>query len=141
MINIIGIKCKGKIFVSEFRPDEYRKYSSLKNLIINGKSPEETFHLNWCIIDSKPITVQKYVKQPNINHRFELFDPTAKSDKIKLTLKREDILEEINGELDWKSEYETYRSLYKTVSDKQPDILEDVEFKYKTIAGCGFHYV
>ena len=134
MKNIIGIKCEDKIFVSEFRPDEYRKYSSLKNLIINGKSPEETFHSNWCIIDSEPVTVQKYVKQPDINYRFELFDPTIKSDRIKLVLERKEALEYVDGEWDWKSKYETYRSLYKAVSDRQPDILENVEFKYKTIA-------
>ena len=133
MKNIIGIKCKGRIFVSEFRPDNYKKYSSLEELIINGKSPEKTFHPDWCVIDSEPITVQKYVKQPDINHRYELFDPAIKSDKIKSVLKRQEALECIDGEWDWKSEYETYRSLYKAVSDKQPDILEDVEFKYETI--------
>jgi hypothetical protein len=133
MINIIGIKCKGRIFVSEFRPNDYRKYSSLEKLIINGKSSEKTFHPSWCVIGSEPVTVQRYVKQPNVNHRYELFDPTIKSDKIKSVLKKEDVLEYIDGEWDWKSEYETYRSLYKAVSDEQPDILEYVEFEYKTI--------
>lgn len=135
MKNIIGIKYKGKIFISEFRPDNYRKYSSLEKLIINGKTPKETFHSDWCIIDSKPITVQRYVKQPDTNHRYELIDITIKSDKIKLVLKEEDITEYniASGGLRWKSEYEIYRSLYKKVSDKQPDILEDVEFKYETI--------
>ena len=133
MKNIIGIKCKGKIFVSEFKSDNYKKYHSLEKLIINGKSPEKTFHPNWCIIDSEPITIQKYVKQPNINYRYELFDPTVKSDKIKLVLKREEALEYIDGEWDWKSKYEIYRSLYKAVADEQPDVLEYVAFEYKTI--------
>jgi hypothetical protein len=135
MKNIIGIKCKGRIFVSEFRPNNYKEYSSLEKLIINGKSPEKTFHPNWCVIDSKPVTVQRYVKQPDINHRYELINKSMESDKIKLVLKKEDVTEYNikGGGLCWKDEYKTYQSLYKKVSDKQPDILEYVAFEYETV--------
>lgn len=133
MLNIIGIKCKDKIFVSNFSPNDYKIYSSLRKLLINGKISGETFHPDWHIIDDEPITVQRYVKQFNTNYRFELINPEMKSNKIKLTLKREDVLENMDGEQDWKDEYDMYKSLYALISDKQPDVLENVEFEYKTI--------
>ncbi|MEA3296147.1 MAG: hypothetical protein U9Q27_03365 [Patescibacteria group bacterium] len=134
MLNIIGIKCENKFFISKFTPNSYKKYSFPEGLIINGKDVKSTFHQDWGVISKKVSTVQKYVKQPNINHRYELLDLTLESSKIKSTLKEEDVLD---GDYCWKDEYKIYRSLYKEVSDKQPDILEDVEFKYETIIEVG----
>lgn len=132
MLDIIGIKCKGKFFVTNVIANSYRLYSFLEHLMINGNPVKRTFHPNWGVIEDEPKIVQKYVKQPDINQRFELIDPALKSDRIKLVLKRDEVLK--NGDDDfWKKEFNSYRFLYTSVSDKQPDILKDVEFKYETI--------
>lgn len=133
MINFIGIKCKNKFYISKFQSNYSSRYSFPDGLVINGLPVKKTFHPDWGIIDKKPRLVQKYIGQPDINQRFELFDSTTKSSKIKSILKREEALEYINGEWVWKNKYEPYRSLYKAVSDKQPNILENVDFNYETI--------
>ena len=135
MTKIIGIKCKNKFFITKICPNNFRTYFFPENITINGNTVKKTFHPNWGIIEDEPKIVQKYVKQPNTNHRFELIDKTMESSKIKLVLKRDDVTEYNieGGGLSWKNEYKIYQSLYKAASDEQPDILEGVEFKYKTI--------
>jgi len=130
---LIGIKCKSKFFVLEFVSETYGGYRSIKSLIVNGKRPVRTFHPEWCTVDNEPKIVQTIVKQPSINHRYELIDKTMESSKIPLILKIEDALEEIGCERFWKEKYKMYESLYKFCSDARPDILEDIEFDYETI--------
>ncbi|MCK4259658.1 MAG: hypothetical protein KAX49_11810 [Halanaerobiales bacterium] len=127
MKKIIGIKCKDKFFISEFKPDSYNKYISPVDLIINGEKQKQSFHPGWCIVNKEPESLQRLIKQSNINHRYELIDKTMESKKIPSTI------EYIDGELVWNTKYAIYQSLYKLVSDKQPDVLEDIEFEYETI--------
>ena len=133
MKKIIGIKCKDMFYISEFESDSYYKYSSLKNLIINGKNPKETFHSGWCVINEEPILLQKYIKQPSINYRYELIDVAMQSDKTPLVLKANEVAKYIEYEWIWNDEFKIYKSLYELHFDKQSDILEDIDFEYETI--------
>lgn len=44
-MNIIGMKCNERFFISEYSND---RQVSVKNLIIDGENPTTTFHSNWC---------------------------------------------------------------------------------------------
>lgn len=136
-MKIIGIKTKKGIFVSIFKPGEnYRKYVNLNEYIINGKPPEPSFHNDWSCIDSEPKKVEQKKSQPNINHRYELKDKSMMSDKTPFVFYRENVAYYHDYEWIWKDEFSMFRSLYKEVSDKQPDITENVEFEYTQIMEC-----
>jgi hypothetical protein len=130
---IIGIKCKSndKTFITEFLPDDYNKYKSLNWAIINGEDPVQSFNKNWNIINDNLKTLQRKVKQDNINQRFVLIDPSIESEKFPLTIKAIYNKTEYHWEMEEK--YNSLYSLYKLESDKQPDIIEDVPFEYKEI--------
>jgi hypothetical protein len=137
MLNLIGIKCRNKIFISIFSEEdvwtnysEHSHYDTCIYYFINGKQPEKSFHRYWCVINKEPEKVQIYKPQPNINGRYELIDNKL-SDKLPRIIKEKDIEKDNSGY--WLGEYANFQSLYKYFSDKQPDILVDVEFTYKTI--------
>jgi len=130
MKKLIGIKCKERFFVSE---NYQNRYNSIENLLVDGKTPEKTFHPNWCVLDSEPVLIQKYVGQPDINYRYELIDKTMESEKTPLILNRDEVAIKEGYGWYWKDEYKIYQSLYKLFSDSQPAVLENVEFEYKTI--------
>ena len=129
-MNIIGIKCGEKLFISEHDGDRQR---SIKNLMIDGEKPTNSFHSNWCIVDKEPTKIQKIIKQSRINHRYELIDSSMMSKKCPLVLRRDDVVYKEDYEWYWKDEYSMYKSLYELISDEQPDILEEIDFKYETI--------
>ncbi len=144
MKTIVGIKCQNKFYVAEQSSGVYAHFDEM---IVNGKIPKKTFHSGWFLIDEEPKTIQRYVRQPDINHRYELIDKTMKSSKLPLVFNREDVAEYVDGYWEWNDDYCTYKSLYRLVVDKQPDILEDVEFEYETLMevsqvkpGKGFAY-
>mgnify|MGYP001128906407 CR=1 FL=1 len=132
MKNIIGIKCKNKYYISEYAP-KTNSYKSISELIINNNNPEPTFDPNWCIINNKPTIIQKKTQQPDINYRFELIDEAMTNKKIPLFFSCKDVAEYLGYRWVWKEEYKTLQSLYELCSDKQPDILQDIDFTYKTI--------
>jgi hypothetical protein len=136
MLNIIGIKCKDQIFITQFNPtSSYTPYGILHNYVINGEKPAPSFHEYWCVISGEIETVQKYVSQPDTNHRYELIDSSMESEKCKLVLPREEVVEYDKEEYRWvwKPEFTMYESLYEMKWDTHPDILQDVEFEFNII--------
>jgi hypothetical protein len=139
MLNLIGIKIKQGIYVTDFTKEkvwsysEYSHYNSCIDYLFDGKRPTETFDKYWVLIDKEPEKIQQYKSQPNINYRYELIENeiTSQLKDIPKVLKDDDIEKDQEGY--WIGKYELLRNYYKSVSDKQPDILIDIEFTYKTI--------
>ncbi len=134
-MEIFGIKTdNGYYITTNLKTDSYRSGPGLPGYFINGEKPQETFHKNWLEIKSKPEEVKKTVRQPNINHRFELVSDSFASSDIPRVMPKHEIMEENeDGYCGWKEEFKHLQSLYEEKSDKQPDILEPVEFTYTTI--------
>ena len=132
-IKLVGIKCKDKYFISRYKEARYSKFNNTEDLLINGYLAMPTFHRDWNIVNKEPTTVQVAKRQPGINHRFELIDPSLASDKIPLVLNCEEVARYLDYEWVWREDYKTIQFLYKECSDKQPDILEDIDFEYETI--------
>lgn len=134
IINIIGIKCKYKYYISEYI-SKYNNYKSIKHLIVNGKKPNSSFHPDWNIVNKKPMIIQELISQPDINYRYELIDKTLKSKKMPLILLREKVAEYNENDCCyfWKKEYKIYQSLYELKADKVPPILKDIKFIYTTV--------
>lgn len=128
-MKIVAVKCDdGRIFINEYGKSSYD--CSIKNLLFDGVLPEKSWCENWYIIQKEPIKLQKSVRQPDINHRYELIEKDMVSEKVPLVFKREDVATYYDYEWLWKSEFEHLKSLYRLVSDSQPDILEDVPFEF-----------
>lgn len=135
-MEIIGIKTDQGYYVSVLGRSNYTRYSNLNHLTINGGMPKATFHDGWSLVRSEPKTVQKSVRQPNINHRFELKDDVdfVDTSSIPKSMPKYDVMvENKDGYCEWKDEFKHLQSLYVETSDPQPDKLEDVEFTYSTI--------
>lgn len=131
-MKILAIKCDdGRIFISEQKKEGYYN-SELPNLLFDGVNPEKSFCEDWYIIYQEPKQVQKKVSQPNINDRYELIEKSMASDKISPVFKKEDVYEGYDDDYNavWKEGYRHLQSLYRLVSDPQPDKLEDVPFEF-----------
>ena len=134
IMNIVGIKVGESFCITRYTPEvAHTPYNSLEKLLVNGEFPTSTFRRGWCEVQSIPVQIQKEVKPPNINYRFELIDESMASDKLPLVWQREDVAKYIDYEWVWQVDYSTYRSLYRTAFDEQPMILEEVAFEYSTI--------
>lgn len=129
-MNIYAIKCDdGRIFITE-QEKGYYSNSPLESLLFDGVEPEKSFCDRWFILKKEPKTIQRKVRQPDINHRYELIDTSMESDKIPIVLDRENVATYINYSWVWKTEFSHLQSLYELKSDLQPDKLEDVIFEF-----------
>jgi hypothetical protein len=98
--------------------------------LIDGKKLITCWHKEWGVIDSLPIRITKFVRQPSINKRYELIDKSMESDKIPLVIKQEDATYYSDGDRVWKDEYKIYQSLYTFFEDAIPDKEETVDFTF-----------
>lgn len=134
-LKIIGIKCGKKYYITRYEEGYYGPYHSLKNYIINGDKPTESFHDKWSVLKSKLKTIQEKQNVPNDNYRYELKNTDLANDKIPLTFDCETVEREDNDSYDryWKDEYNELSSLYKLVYDEHEPILVDVPFEYEEL--------
>jgi len=132
MLKIIGVETKKGCYISNFSDTSYSRYNSLNGYVINGSEPKPSHDSNWSLIDSKPIKIQENVRQPNINHRWELIDPSLKCKKTPLTVSTNDLYYDYEGEY-FDGKYAMFHSMYERKSDPQPDKLVDVEFEYEKV--------
>lgn len=135
-MKIYGIQTKDGVLLSEKLESSYSSGTSLGRYFFNGEKPTETFHKDWVKVTSTPIKIEQTVSQKDINHRYELIDKEMESEKTPLVFMREDIAEYDDDEYEWywKEDFRHLRSLYRVVSDKQPDSMKGVEFEYEQIA-------
>lgn len=129
-LDIIAIKTESEEYYLSERKVMKGSYnhSCLKHLLIDGENPSPTFENEWVSVDSEPKRITKMVKQNNINHRYELQDKTLISDKLPEFIDREVVATKIDYDWVWNEDMAQYRSLYKEVSDEQPDKEEEYGF-------------
>jgi len=133
-ILIVGVKTDRGFYIR----DGGSSYNSrISHLLINGKKLEPTFHNSWFLSDAEPKTVEKIVRQPNINHRFELTEdiPWVGGSDLPKVMPRDEVIgvNESGESCGWKKELKHLQGMYEAKSDTQPDKIEPVEFAYTTI--------
>lgn len=117
----------------------YNSGSGLTNLFFDGVIPNPSLHPNWLKVAKLPKKITKTVRQQNINHRFELIDPSFANEKVPLSIKKEEAGAMGDGddtsryEFYWNEKYAHLKSLYRAVSDPQPDKIEEVPFEVTII--------
>ena len=132
-MDIIGVKADAGYYIREISASYG---SSLSKYIINGENPEPTFHPKWFLVKNEPSKVTTLVKQPRINHRYELKPdiPWVEDSGLPRSMPKHEVMgSDGDGYCEWKEEFKHLQSLYDEVSDEQPDLEEDVEFSYRTI--------
>ncbi|MFA7287416.1 MAG: hypothetical protein WC055_00905 [Melioribacteraceae bacterium] len=136
MLIITGVKTNNGYYISSDPNGDSTYYNNaLNSYFINGERPETTFHKNWVFVKEEPITLYKLVKQPRINHRYELKSDLEFIDISSLPkiLPKSEVMEQNNDYCEWKSEFKHLQGFYEELSDEQPDAEEQIEFTYKTI--------
>ncbi len=134
MINIIAVETNKGVFISR-TDSNYSK--SLKHLLFDGETPQDTFHADWSFIAGKPKKVSHYEKQPDINHRFVLIDANVVN-SLPVEISRDDA-GHFADDCDsgkyfvWNDELAMYRSLYAEVSDPQDDKEVAEEFSFNVV--------
>jgi hypothetical protein len=123
------IETKNKVFVKQYSSKDRWTHHPLEPYFFDGKHPKPSFDPYWYIADKIPEKIEKEVRQPDINHRYELIDPEMKSDKFPLVFQQEDVAEYKDYSWTFKDEFSRLRSLYKAVSDPQPNVMEEVKFE------------
>jgi len=101
-------------------------------LFFDGKPAEKTWVPDWWKIDQIPERIYRPQKRPNVNYRYRLIDESLTSEKIPVELPREEAMyQDEDGYWKWKEEYGHLSSLYKELSDPQPD--EEVDQEFETV--------
>jgi hypothetical protein len=132
IMNLTAIKTNKGFYVTDQVDSNYGT-TGLPCYFFDGQNPKATFHRNWVLISSAPQKIEGLKRQPSINHRYELIDETMVNDKIKLKFKRDEVTYVDDCERFWKDEYSHLSSLYRYVEDEQPDIKEEIEFKFDVV--------
>ncbi len=114
------------------------KPEDITKCLFDGKAPERSWEESWYCIPVLPSKITHMVGQPDINHRFDLIDPSMESEQIPATFKREEVAKEGHGteyswEWGWFDKYKHLYSLYKAVSDSQDGIEQELEFDIETL--------
>ena len=135
MLNLIGVKTKECLFITDFTASSYSPYKSVNEYLFDGKKPEKTFLKEWCSVQSEPSRVERIVRQPRINHRYVLKEdaPWVDGSSLPKEMPKAEVMDDKDGYCEWKDEFKHLQSLYEEISDEQPDKIEPVEFEYKTI--------
>lgn len=132
-LTIIAIETDAGYFIQEKTTSSYRNVSGLETYLFDGEKPTKTFHPHWVKIPNKPLKIEIKVPQSPINHRYELIDKALQSEKIPLVFKRDEVAYYEEYEWKWKSEYLHLSSLYREVSDPQPNLLENIQFTFNVL--------
>ena len=83
------------------------------------------------MVDSPPERVTTFHSVPAINRRYELIDKSMASEKIPEVLTEDEaVFRDSDYAVVWHDDYPMYSSLYKFVSDPQPDEEVEVDFEY-----------
>lgn len=126
-IKIDAVETKCGIYISLHHDENNSHYKfnmsgGIGNLFFDGVHPKITFNESWFVIDKIPSVVEQEIQPPDTNKRFVLLEPSLANDKIPLEIKKEDAVEMGSDEYYWKPELVHLKSLYREVSDEQPNI-------------------
>lgn len=126
-MKIHAVRTKKGCYITDNPHADRWHTSKLNGLLFDGEKPQPTYHKSWFFISKPPDRVERLVAQPDTSHRFELIDETMASDRVAPVL---DYGTAVDEEGDWCSEFAHLESLYRFVSDPQPDKLALVEFSF-----------
>jgi hypothetical protein len=124
-MKIIAIKTNEGYLISE-----NKNYSSiLSSLLFDGVLPEKTFKLDWFKIKNKPNKIEKEVGQISINRRWEI-KPEFNNGTFKSVWLYQDVYDK---DFNTVEEFQNIKGLYEYKEDKQPNILQNIEFEWEEI--------
>ena len=135
ILKINAIKTDNGYYISHAADSHWSHASSLSVYEFDGKKAEKTHNTLWLYISRLPKTITREVAQANINLRFELIDPSFANEKVPFAITRDEagIFDAEEREFVWNEKYAHLKSLYKIVSDPQPNKIEEISFEAKVI--------
>jgi hypothetical protein len=143
MLNIIAIKTKKGYYISD--KDKVGEFScgNLEYYYYDGKKPENTFDRKWFFIENIPEKVEKEIRLPNINKRFELMDLSLESENIPAIISYDNagVYDDEYCCFIWNDKYKKYSSLYEEKSDKQDSEFEELEFSFEVLLEYDVDYI
>lgn len=130
-LDIEAIKTDAGYFIRK-KISNYSYDCELQNYLFDGERGEKTHNPRYLKIKKAPKKVEVYVKQPDINHRFELIDPKLASPQIPLIMPYEDATGSADYKWDdsWVIQYAHLKSLYELKTTSVPDVLMPVPFNF-----------
>lgn len=133
-MKIYAVKLNDGYVVTENIGNKSYFHPKLQNLYFDGNKPQNTFHKDWFYVKELPQIIEKDIKVPPTNHRYELIDKTMTSEKIPDVLYRDECCYE-NDEYGWtfKKEFAHLSSLYEYKRDEHPDIKESIDFEIEIV--------
>lgn len=120
-LNIIAIKTKDKVYISDNIKGKSYFSSQLTNKYFDGELPIPSYVEGWFSIKSIPQKIETIVPAQKINKRYELREQYPVSDVTPKVI-------EINY-IDEDSEYYNIRGLYELKYDLTEETKEEIEFK------------
>lgn len=128
-MEIIAIKTNDGYLISDNVENKSHFYSNLPNLYFDKEKCQSTFKTDWFKIKNKPKEILRQVSQPSINRRWELKPEFNSSTLKKVWLDKEVYTEDYV----MTDEFQSIKGLYEYKEDKQPDIFENISFKWEEI--------
>lgn len=136
-LRLIAIQVGDTYLVSHPETDRYRR-KTLEEYLFDGFYGTETFNKYWLRLSKLPERVVQMVKQPSINYRYELIEPSMASEPaVPAVLARDEVAEYVDYEWVWKKDWAHLQSLYKLLCDEQPDVEEDVPHTIMVVLELG----
>lgn len=119
-LQIIMLKFNDCVYIADpTRTKSYDSYSRITSgYKFDGVDGEGTNFNVWLRLDKEPTMITKNGTTKCINYRYTLIDKSLASDKIPLTLIRDDVIEyDEDNDVIWKSEWKHLQSLYELEYD------------------------
>lgn len=128
-MKIIAIKTNEGFLISDNIDNKTYFTSRLTNLFFDSIKPDKTFKHDWFKIKNKPIKIEIELIQSPINKRYELKEEFDKGVFKKVWLYHE-VFDEDGDVID---EFQNIKGLYEYKEDKQPNVLQLVDFEWEEI--------
>lgn len=107
---------------------------SITNLSFDGELPTNTHHEKWVKIKGMPKRVTYFTRPQPINLRFELIDTSLASEKIPLSIPRDEAGGGISVyDFEWYDNYKNLQSLYHLIHDTTEPQEVEVEVKFNIL--------
>lgn len=122
-VQLIAIKTKDKVYISDNIKNESYFYSKLENFIFDGQELKKTYRKNWFQLDFMPTKISRQKPKKRINQRYELKSGFPESELTPKVIPYEKFDES----------YEDVSGLYTYKYEEEEEGLEDIEFVVNVI--------
>jgi len=130
MLKLTMVKTLKGNYVTKSDNSTYSVGDWYKYILFNKQEPVPAFKNGWIYLIDDLKEIGRMQSQPNTNYRYELIDKNFASDKLKEVFERDEISYcDSEGYRYFKNEYKAYESLYKLLSDPQPEVYKPIEFE------------